>query len=420
MQNDMQDGKVKYDWFQTESHVMVSVLIRNLVEDETRIDFGENSASAILKLPDGSDYRLQLVLYRPIIPTESSYAITPSKLELKMAKALNIRWQKLEADPNTEAEMAVNSLPINVEVIPDVIGEGVQVVTTEALESGAVTVATASDGTIVLTTTAAAVGASSENSDQQPTTIAIHMAEELAQIAATADTNVEPIAPENTIEGNDEVSVTVADGQADNSCNESNVTQVTSSLDQVVIDGASTSTEPNAIVTETSCNSILESPNSVVESQSSPKAEPQPQEPQHEPQQEPAQQEPTTINSIANLTTDDVQEVTSNGKPLSPAATSNEGSTASSNLKGQGKKVEKNWDKIVKEFEEEESKSSPKDVSDLFREIYGKSSDDVKKAMNKSFTESGGTVLSTNWNEVAKKKVTVKPPEGCDFKKWDQ
>jgi suppressor of G2 allele of SKP1 len=40
--------------------------------------------------------------------------------------------------------------------------------------------------------------------------------------------------------------------------------------------------------------------------------------------------------------------------------------------------------------------------------------------MNKSFQESGGTVLSTNWNEVAKEKVTVKPPDGVEFKKWDE
>lgn len=46
--------------------------------------------------------------------------------------------------------------------------------------------------------------------------------------------------------------------------------------------------------------------------------------------------------------------------------------------------------------------------------------DEVKKAMNKSFQESGGTVLSTNWEDIAKKKTETKPPEGMEFKKWDQ
>lgn len=34
--------------------------------------------------------------------------------------------------------------------------------------------------------------------------------------------------------------------------------------------------------------------------------------------------------------------------------------------------------------------------------------------------ESGGTVLSTNWDEISKKQVDIKPPDGMEFKKWDQ
>ena len=34
-------------------------------------------------------------------------------------------------------------------------------------------------------------------------------------------------------------------------------------------------------------------------------------------------------------------------------------------------------------------------------------------------SESGGTVLSTNWSEVGKEKVEVKPPDGMEFKKWE-
>jgi suppressor of G2 allele of SKP1 len=34
--------------------------------------------------------------------------------------------------------------------------------------------------------------------------------------------------------------------------------------------------------------------------------------------------------------------------------------------------------------------------------------------------ESGGTVLSTNWEEIKKERVSVRPPDGMEFKKWDQ
>jgi len=36
-----------------------------------------------------------------------------------------------------------------------------------------------------------------------------------------------------------------------------------------------------------------------------------------------------------------------------------------------------------------------------------------------SLKESGGTVLSTNWKEVGKGKVDVKPPDGMEYKHWN-
>ena len=34
-------------------------------------------------------------------------------------------------------------------------------------------------------------------------------------------------------------------------------------------------------------------------------------------------------------------------------------------------------------------------------------------------SESGGTVLSTNWSEVGKDKVDVKPPDGMEYRKYE-
>lgn len=74
--------------------------------------------------------------------------------------------------------------------------------------------------------------------------------------------------------------------------------------------------------------------------------------------------------------------------------------------------TKKNWDAIIDEFEKEEEKD--RGVNELFKQIYESGSDEVKKAMNKSFQESAGTVLSTNWDNVANKRVEPKPPSAND------
>lgn len=86
------------------------------------------------------------------------------------------------------------------------------------------------------------------------------------------------------------------------------------------------------------------------------------------------------------------------------------------------KKNQHDWDKISKEIEKQEEEDKPEGeaaVQQLFRKIYADANEDTKKAMMKSFYESGGTVLSTNWSEVGAQKVDVKPPDGCEFKKWN-
>ncbi|KAI7863978.1 SGS domain-containing protein [Spinellus fusiger] len=83
-------------------------------------------------------------------------------------------------------------------------------------------------------------------------------------------------------------------------------------------------------------------------------------------------------------------------------------------------KTAKDWNKLAKTIEEEQEKpEGEKALNAMFQQIYSNATDDAKRAMMKSFVESNGTCLSTNWSEVGSQVVETKPPEGMIAKKYE-
>ncbi|KAF9056607.1 SGS domain-containing protein [Panaeolus papilionaceus] len=92
------------------------------------------------------------------------------------------------------------------------------------------------------------------------------------------------------------------------------------------------------------------------------------------------------------------------------------------------RKKRKDWGAITENIlTSEKEKSTEEDpnvggdaaLNGFFQKIFADADEDTKRAMMKSYQESGGTTLSTNWDEVKKSKVEVKPPTGAEWKKWN-
>ncbi|RZR77381.1 hypothetical protein BHM03_00002424 [Ensete ventricosum] len=79
------------------------------------------------------------------------------------------------------------------------------------------------------------------------------------------------------------------------------------------------------------------------------------------------------------------------------------------------------WDKLEAEVKKEKDEKLDGDaaLNKFFQDIYRDADEDTRRAMSKSFVESNGTVLSTNWREVGLKRVEGSAPDGMEIKKWE-
>lgn len=78
----------------------------------------------------------------------------------------------------------------------------------------------------------------------------------------------------------------------------------------------------------------------------------------------------------------------------------------------------KNWDKLAESQLAEDGGEDDENPNAFFEKLYENADEDTRRAMMKSFVESNGTSLSTDWSEVSKQKVETVPPEGMEPKSW--
>ncbi|GAA5879799.1 hypothetical protein JCM16303_004184 [Sporobolomyces ruberrimus] len=117
------------------------------------------------------------------------------------------------------------------------------------------------------------------------------------------------------------------------------------------------------------------------------------------------------------------------GAAQKPNAPTPSAQTSSTHAYPSSSRKRHDWDKIIKDAAEEDEKLQ-KDISkdpnaggdralnDMFQKLYADATDDQRKAMIKSYQESNGTALSTDWSDVSKKKTPTHPPDSMVAKKW--
>lgn len=105
-------SRTVYDWFQSQSHVNLNIMIKNLTESDVKVRLIDDVLDVTCSLADGKDFNLHFNLYRPIQVNESSWTVTPSKLEIKLKKIDRKRWQSLEVIPEKGTKRPASSFPV--------------------------------------------------------------------------------------------------------------------------------------------------------------------------------------------------------------------------------------------------------------------------------------------------------------------
>nr|DBA33029.1 TPA: hypothetical protein GDO54_000766 [Pyxicephalus adspersus] len=102
--NQHQTSKYRHDWYQTESQVIVTLMIKNIQKNDVQIQFAERELNVNVKLPSGENYNLMLFLLHSIVPDQSTFKVLSTKIEIKMKKTEAIRWDKLEGQPESKVK----------------------------------------------------------------------------------------------------------------------------------------------------------------------------------------------------------------------------------------------------------------------------------------------------------------------------
>ncbi|KAJ3385908.1 hypothetical protein HDU92_002805 [Lobulomyces angularis] len=90
----------RFDWYQTQSQVIVSVFAKKVDKTKTIIKFEKDKLDIKVKFLDGKNGVFKSLLCQEIIPEESKFSVLSTKIELVLKKGNGISWPSLEPCEN--------------------------------------------------------------------------------------------------------------------------------------------------------------------------------------------------------------------------------------------------------------------------------------------------------------------------------
>lgn len=94
------NARVPYDWYQTTSHVIITIRIANLKENDVKVTIINDALDVMCQLLDGRQFRMHFNLYKTVVVPDSNWAVDTSKLVINLKKADRKRWHSLEIIPD--------------------------------------------------------------------------------------------------------------------------------------------------------------------------------------------------------------------------------------------------------------------------------------------------------------------------------
>ncbi|EPZ32629.1 Cysteine/histidine-rich domain-containing protein [Rozella allomycis CSF55] len=91
---------IKHDWYQTQTHIIVSLFAKKADKENTVISFTQNSFTASIKFQDGRSTVYEANLFDCIDEENSRYSILGTKIELSLKKKSGISWPTLNPSAN--------------------------------------------------------------------------------------------------------------------------------------------------------------------------------------------------------------------------------------------------------------------------------------------------------------------------------